>query len=396
MLKKPQNVYLPIDKFQAKVFKNADLSKRGEWVSNFALSLAGESNDDFAEELLTEAKVSFYKEKVRKWKNYIKNIICNENEGVVLTENEIYTRCCEEYGDEFVEAVELVESNLKKNKKKNPQDAPHCNAGVDSKSATSCDKFTADGDIREGSLDEKSGTSANIYATRQAKNGDAHHREAWDESATVSGNNSKGSARPSTDGDTRKDSRNITGSSNGASLESATSVENICGSAKTQAASNTGNVKPVTCRESGNLSEVKAKKPIAGGMLPSSSLKPPASPGAVDVLSLSYSGEFQNVKLTQEQYSELGIKFGNMQKLNRAIDSLSCKLENDELKPAPRSHYAVLVKWANYRDDMEEKEELKTSSAPHYETVSEHNRRVLENGRKWIDEHFPKKESANG
>lgn len=76
-----------------------------------------------------------------------------------------------------------------------------------------------------------------------------------------------------------------------------------------------------------------------------------------DVLSMAYSGEFSNVILTQEQYNELGIKFGNLQKLNRAIDSLSCKLENDEITPKPRNHYAVLVKWATYRDDKEEEAE---------------------------------------
>ncbi len=54
--------------------------------------------------------------------------------------------------------------------KKSPQDAPNGNAGVDmsdarngaaSKSPTSCDTFTADGDTREDSQDRKSGTSAN-------------------------------------------------------------------------------------------------------------------------------------------------------------------------------------------------------------------------------------------
>lgn len=88
---------------------------------------------------------------------------------------------------------------------------------------------------------------------------------------------------------------------------------------------------------------------------------PPVRQSEPDVLSLAYSGEFQNVRLTQEQYNELGIRFGNLAKLNRAIDSLSCKLENDELKPAPRSHYAVLVKWANYRDDMDERKEEEAS-----------------------------------
>lgn len=81
-----------------------------------------------------------------------------------------------------------------------------------------------------------------------------------------------------------------------------------------------------------------------------------------DVLSLAYSGEFGNVKLTQEQYAELGIKFGNLMKLNRAIDSLSCKLVNNEITPAPKNHYAVLVKWVAYRDDMEEQNRQEDSA----------------------------------
>jgi len=67
------------------------------------------------------------------------------------------------------------------------------------------------------------------------------------------------------------------------------------------------------------------------------------------VLDLAYSGEFGNVTLTQEQYNSLLQKFGNKTACDRAIDSLSAKLENGELKA--RSHYAVLVKWANYRND---------------------------------------------
>ena len=98
------------------------------------------------------------------------------------------------------------------NKKKSPQDAPNGNAGVDmydagngaaSKSPTSCDTFTADVDIREDSNARTYGSaitrnetrhidalgpSANHYATRQAKNGDAATREGADESTTVSRN----------------------------------------------------------------------------------------------------------------------------------------------------------------------------------------------------------------
>ena len=273
-------------------------------------------------------------------------------------------------------------------------------------------QLTADGDTREDSLNItdgrnaamlESGTSANLY-------GDASHREAEDESATVSGKNYaeegangnaalnmthgrnavalesgtssanlRGSARPSTDGDTRKDSLNITGSSNGASLESSTSVENLSGSGKP-----------------------KNDQRRAGGISPlsSPSLSPSARSGSVDVLNLAYAGEFGNVRLTQEQYSELGIKFGNMQKLNRAIDSLSCMLENEEIKPVPKNHYAVLLKWASYRDDMEEKEELKAATLPHYETVSEHNARIVRESDAWIHEYCQQqkknRKAANG
>ena len=94
--------------------------------------------------------------------------------------------------------------------KKSPQDDPHGNAGLDMsdagngaalKSPTSCDTFTADWDIREDSLAKPDGSaitrnetrnidaleqSANHYATRQAKNGDADTREGADASTTVS------------------------------------------------------------------------------------------------------------------------------------------------------------------------------------------------------------------
>ena len=77
-----------------------------------------------------------------------------------------------------------------------PQDAPNGNAGVDmydagngaaSKSPTSCDTFTADGDIREDSQDRKSGTSANHY-------GDAATREG----AEVVDSRESGATEPTT------------------------------------------------------------------------------------------------------------------------------------------------------------------------------------------------------
>lgn len=102
---------------------------------------------------------------------------------------------------ERVDQYPMAQENGKKGgrPKKSPQDAPNGNAGVDvsdagngaaSKSPTSCDQFTADGDTREDSLNMatvrkngtlESGTSANHY-------GDAPRREGADESTTVSRN----------------------------------------------------------------------------------------------------------------------------------------------------------------------------------------------------------------
>lgn len=101
------------------------------------------------------------------------------------------------------------------------------------------------------------------------------------------------------------------------------------------------------------------------------------------ILNLAYSGEFGNVKLSQGQYNELGIKFGNQQALNRAIDSLSSKLENGEIQPVPKNHYAVLVKWAAYRDDKREEKD-DDAERNRYETVSEHNARVLKKSTEFI------------
>ena len=191
MLKKPQNVYMPIDRLQAKVLKRKDPVKKAEWVDNFVLALSEEAEDPFAKELLEKAQFDYYKDTLRTWRlKAKKSLSFNGNEP---SDKQIHEWCCEEYGDEYIEALHLLSKNSKRFSKKiqnllsnNPQDAPHGNAGVDRKSATSCDQFTADGDTREGSLDEKSVTSADNCGPRQAKNGDASHREAEDESANVS------------------------------------------------------------------------------------------------------------------------------------------------------------------------------------------------------------------
>lgn len=136
--------------------------------------------------------------------------------------------------------------------------------------------------------------------------------------------------------------KNTEGAANGNNAdESATAFENL------------GTSKPNALND---------QRRTGGHLLHSSSLNShPVRSGAVDVFNLAYAGEFGNVRLTQEQYAQLGIKFGNQQKLNRAIDSLSCQIENGEKNPA--NHYAELVKWASYREDMEE-QKIQQSEAP--------------------------------
>ena len=349
-----------------------------KWLSKFRNTLEFQDLEELPSEyamlLLAEAK-SFNNTKKRnaqmKW---VRDSLVRE--GIKRpTQDQLDERWLEMYGNE-----------------ENSQDAPNGNAGVDRKSATSCDQITADGDIREDSQAKPDGSaitrnetrahdalepSANLYATRQAKNGDAATREGADESATVSNHFALDMPGP------RKDRQ----------------------TAKTRDSRGSGRYQPPSLGpEDGNLFTTKNPSTIsANGRRTGGSVReavdplPPVRQSEPDVMSLAYSGEFGNVRLTQEQYGELGIKFGNQQKLNRAIDSLSCKLENDEMKPAPRSHYAVLVKWANYRDDMDEKKEMEDANRPpRYETVSEHNARVSRQADEWIREHFGKKEKRNG
>jgi len=221
------------------------------------------------------------------------------------------------------------------------------------------------------------------------------------------------------EGGTRKDPLNMTTVRKNGALESGTSSANLQGSARPKKTGAGASIAPLLISPLENrapsptiANRSDKKQPVnigaAAPVPPLGSLdchnrEPLApSPGAShisgDVMSLAYSGEFGNVRLTQEQYAQLGIKFGNQQKLNRAIDSLSCQIENGEKNPA--NHYAELVKWANYRDDMEEKEELKASTAQHYETVSEHNARIVRESDAWIHEYCQqqqkKRKAANG
>ena len=246
----------------------------------------------------------------------------------------------------------------------------------------------------------------------QVPAGDAATSDGADVSTTVSGKNY------AEEGANGNAALNMTTVRKNGALESGTSSANLRGSARPQktgaGASAPLLISPLENRAPSptiaNRSDKKQPVNIgaAAPVPPLGSLdchnrepqapSPEASHISGDVLNLAYAGEFGNVRLTQEQYAQLGIKFGNQQKLNRAIDSLSCQIENGEKNP--QNHYAELVKWASYRDDMEEKEELMASSAPHYETVSEHNARIVRESDAWIHEYCQQqkknRKAANG
>ncbi len=158
-----------------------------KWVNRFANTLQyqelEQDPDQYALAILAEAR-SFNDQQRRKGQMLgVRKQLAKE--GVTSpTQEQLDEKWLEMYGQE-----------------NSPQDAPNGNAGVDmtdagngaaSKSPTSCDQFTADGDIREDSQAKPDGSaitrnetrahdalepSANHYGPRQAKNGDAATRE---------------------------------------------------------------------------------------------------------------------------------------------------------------------------------------------------------------------------
>lgn len=168
-----------------------------KWVNRFANTLQyqelEQDPDQYALAILAEAR-SFNDQQRRKGQMLgVRKQLAKE--GVTNpTQEQLDEKWLEMYGNEFT------------------QDAPNGNAGVDmydagncaaSKSPTSCDTLTADGDTREDSHAKPDGSaitrnetrhidaldsSANHYATRQAKKGDTATREGADVSTTVSRN----------------------------------------------------------------------------------------------------------------------------------------------------------------------------------------------------------------
>lgn len=93
-------------------------------------------------------------------------------------------------------------------------------------------------------------------------------------------------------------------------------------------------------------------------------------------------GTFANVYLSQDEYNEVMRLVGNLNSTREMVDSLSAKLEDGSITSS--NHYATLVYWANYRKSHAEKDADGDGFGRRYETVSEHNMRVLHQGIEFV------------
>lgn len=154
MLKKPQNVYLPIDKFQAKVFKKNE-GERSEWVTKFALALAEEAEEPFAKELLNRAQADLYKDIVRGWRFNARRSL--ESSGIKdPTDKQVHEKCIDEFGDEYIEALDLLKASSKRIR--------------NNISKMDADESTAGAPTREdGEFKSDSGNAGNLESATPAK-----------------------------------------------------------------------------------------------------------------------------------------------------------------------------------------------------------------------------------
>lgn len=87
-------------------------------------------------------------------------------------------------------------------------------------------------------------------------------------------------------------------------------------------------------------------------------------------------GRFENVYLSQDEFNTLAQDFGNLNFLKDTIEAFSASLADGHT--TSNNHFATLTRWIAARKRWNEEEEKK----PHYESVSEHNRRVLEQSKR--------------
>ena len=124
------------------------------------------------------------------------------------------------------------------------------------------------------------------------------------------------------------------------------------------------------------------RRPAAPQQQPRQQAQPVAQKAAVKKPGQIVWGTFENVYLSQDEYNEVMRLVGNLNSTREMVDSLSAKLEDGSITSS--NHYATLVYWANYRKSHAEKDADGDGFGRRYETVSEHNMRVLHQGIEFV------------
>lgn len=356
MLKKPQNVYLPIDKFQAKVFKQ-DEDKRGEWVSKFALALAEEAEDPFAKELLKKAQADLYKDILRGWRFNAKKSL--ESSGVRNpTDGQINEKCIEEFGDEYIEAVELLKDTSKRIKnridRKNKEITEDAPAREDGDGLTTPGNGALRNSLKSSgnSQDASTGNGEDVSLVRPATN--LQHRAGMPRSATGigGGRDARVTMSPSPEGAVQ-------------SGKVYNDQEKHTDKVSTDASCNTPTAKPIAATKTGGSATTplppegtddpkkaesrKGRTRSSNYSLSESVVDTDERVQSCEVLNLAYSGRNGLVVLSQEEYNRLLQETGNKKKADRLVDSLDYALA--EGKEFNQKHINVLLHWKDYRDE---------------------------------------------
>lgn len=85
-------------------------------------------------------------------------------------------------------------------------------------------------------------------------------------------------------------------------------------------------------------------------------------------------GRFENVYLSQDEFNTLAKDFGNLNFLKDTIEAFSASLADGHT--TSNNHFATLTRWIAARKRWKE------DNKPHYESVNEHNRRVVEQSKR--------------
>lgn len=318
--KKPQNIYMPIDAFCGRVFGAAEGAERSAWVSRFALSLAGNGNEEFALELLSQARADIEDNRERQARYRAKR---KQNPEALVSRPKSLPGTSSGNGEALNDEGATAPAGQS-------FEARQATPGVRQQGASGKPStpvpVSAHGDAAEGGLlTPWYGPGTGETFDQETTRADARIREDRDASATVRAQHFDGDAA------TREGAvDNLT--PQGEASESATSPSNLQNrpgkSADASGSPNHGGSE----RGDGGL-PIPADQKGEGGLLTAPSPTPPL-------------GIMKNVRISPEELGRYRAEYGDH---TRLIDALSTYIAKSGKRY--KSHFAALVSWA--RRDIE-------------------------------------------